>query len=44
MSKEGIRSILLKGLSKAKPPFVILRFAIGYSAVRFSLLKQTHMA
>ncbi len=43
MSKEGIlpavsfwveRSILLKGLSKAKPHFDILRFDIRYSAVR----------
>jgi hypothetical protein len=34
MSKECILSILLKGLSKAKPSFEILRFDIRYSAVR----------
>jgi len=28
MSKEGILSILLKGLSEAIPPFDILRFAV----------------
>jgi hypothetical protein len=32
--EECILSILLKGLSKAKPHFDILRFDIRYSAVR----------
>ncbi len=34
------RSILLKGLSKAKPHFDILRFDIRYSAVRCSIISS----
>ena len=42
MSKVCILSILLKGLSKAKPPFDILRFDIRYSAVRCSVRVKFH--
>ena len=40
--KECIQSVLLKGLSEAKPPFEILRFDIRNSAVRCFIHMQVH--